>query len=139
MRAEMRYVTLLGITFLAAIAVLITDVGTARATALYSTGGKISATRTFLWVVEGSYLVTTTDHSTVLNTCADSQVHGHIETFGQIPIGLKITSIKWGFCTEPTETSVSGEFEIHHIAGTTNGTVTGKNTVFKINSTIFGA
>jgi hypothetical protein len=136
----MKHLKTLGVFAMAAMALMVVA-SSASATALYSSGalytGEITAS------LEGSALLTTTG-GTTLDTCTAGSVGGKIEEHGATKTaGGKITELIWGTaatpCTEPTVTTTLGSLEIHHITGTTNGTVTGKNSVVKVNTTIFGA
>jgi hypothetical protein len=120
---------------------------TASATELYDkTGGNnelvtlAKGTKIEASLSGGTAKLTSTS-GTLLDTCTGGGVSGTTSTAGSSTTTVTggITSLTWTGCIEPTSTSVNGELEIHHIAGTTNGTVTGKNSVVKVNTTIFEA
>ena len=133
----MKHVKMLCLGALAVMAlVAFVGAGTASATEIYSSGstysGSIKAT------LKGGTARLTSTSGTLLDTCTGGEVAGKIEKQGAAETASgKITSLTWTGCTEPTKTLVNGELEIHHITGTTNGTVTGKNSVVEVNTTIF--
>src|SRR3954453_9196269 len=142
----MKHIKTLGLIALAATAVMaFVGAGTASATELYqrTAGGTVTlgkGTKIESSLSGGTAKLTTTGGS-LLDTCTGGGVSGTTSTAGSSTTTVLggITSLTWTGCLEPTETSVNGELEIHHIASTTNGTVTGKNSVVKVNTTIFEA
>jgi hypothetical protein len=77
----------------------------------------------------GVTLVTCTEHNVAFKT---SNAGSSTST-----VSANISSLTWGGCTSTTDTVTLGSLEIHHIAGTNNGTVTSKGTVVTVNG-IFG-
>jgi len=119
-------------------------VGTASATELYkwkngveretlAQGTQISVSLT------GLVTFVNTDGNIFLNTCSGGSFAGATTTTGNATTTVlwSLSSFTLTGCIEPTSTTVKGEIEIHHIAGTTNGTLTMKNTTIKIKSSIY--
>jgi hypothetical protein len=75
----------------------------------------------------------------VLDTCNISTVKGTF-TNGNATITangpVSQTNLTWGGCTKTTATTAGGTLEVHKIAGTSNGTVTGSG--FKVTVLVFG-
>jgi hypothetical protein len=75
----------------------------------------------------------------VLDTCSGSTVEGTV-TNGTATVTaqalVKKEGQNWLECTKPTATIAGGTLEIHKIAGTSNGTVTGSG--FKVTVLVFG-
>jgi hypothetical protein len=139
----MKHLKTLGAFAMAALALLLLGASSASATALYSSGaiytGELTAT-----LEPGSSALFTTTGGTTLNTCTWGAVAGKVEEHGATKTaGGKITELLWGTpetpCTEPTVPVTLGSLEIHHITGTTNGTLTAKRSEWQVNTTIFGA
>jgi hypothetical protein len=143
----MKYVKILGLAAVAAMALMAFGAGTASATKLclnnlsttacsshLATGGTVEGTLT------GSAILETTGGST-LDTCTGSTVSGKTTTTaatGSSVIG-DVETLTWTGCTFPTGTVAKGSLEIKHIAGTDNGTLTGKGQEVTINTGFFGA
>jgi hypothetical protein len=80
-----------------------------------------------------------------INTCTEGTVHG-IMTQGtqngstSTPIlHIEKEGLTWGKCNFPTTTVKGGTLEVHNIAGTFNGTVTGSGFEVTINTVFFGS
>jgi hypothetical protein len=134
----MKYLKMIGLAALAAMA-LMGFAGSASATELYSgavTQGKGTVIDASL---SGSAILETTGGE-VLNTCTGGTVKGSIENAGSATTTVSgpISELTWSGCTRETKTIANGSLEIHHIAKTINGTVTGKNSEVTING-IFGS
>jgi hypothetical protein len=88
-----------------------------------------------------------TTGGTTLATCTGGQVTGKTSNSGSSTETVKgpLSSLTWTGCTKEIKTLTNGEFEIHSISGTDNGTLTLKNTQYTINglfeneSCIYGA
>lgn len=82
---------------------------------------------------------TLTAGETLLDTCTSATFEGKTSTAGSSTETVResIEELTWGSCTKTTDTITKGELEIHWISGTDNGTVTGKNISFTVN-TVFG-
>ncbi len=67
---------------------------------------------------------------TSILTCKESTTRAQMVASGSSTTTVKLQSgkeeIKWGGCTSPWASLTAGEFEIHYITGTSNGTVTAK-------------
>jgi len=141
----MKHIKTLGLIALAAMAVMaLVGVGTASATELYkkTAGGNetLKSGTSIVATLTGTANLTSTSGA-ALDTCTGGEVAGKTTNTGSSTetVNGNIEKLTWTGCTEPTETSTLGSLEIHNIAGTTNGTVTGKNSIVKVNTTIFGA
>ncbi|MGN6816372.1 MAG: hypothetical protein ACTHK3_09860 [Solirubrobacterales bacterium] len=75
-----------------------------------------------------------------LDTCTGSTIKGKTSNAGSSTETVKGPNeeINWGTCTNETKTITNGELEIHHIAGTDNGTMTSNGTEVTV-KTIFGS
>jgi hypothetical protein len=75
----------------------------------------------------------------VLDTCTGSTVSSTLENPGSATTTVKsgLSSITFSGCTNPVVTLNPGSAELHHIAGTDNGTLTTQKTEITING-IFG-
>jgi hypothetical protein len=82
----------------------------------------------------------TTTGGEQLSTCTGGGLSGPITQTGSSTTTVKSTvaaaALTWTGCTKTTHTLQGGELEIHHIAGTSDGTVTG--TTFEWTTAIFG-
>lgn len=85
-------------------------------------------------------LIVETPEGTVLDTCLEFTTKG--ETINTASTGervkMKLSEMAWIECTKTTDTLKNGSLEVDYITGTSNGTVTGRETEFTIN-TIFGS
>jgi hypothetical protein len=141
----MKYLKMLGLAAVAAMALMaVVGATTASATQL----DKVTASGNVPLVV-GDEIKATLEPGTSINltdtagnpidTCKESTVSGKVTNAGSSTTTVvgKIETLDWGMCTQnPTQTLTLGELEIHTIAGTDNGTVTGKNSVVTIS--VFG-
>jgi hypothetical protein len=100
----------------------------------YPAGTEIAA-----GLISGSSAILETTGGTTLVTCSGSGIAGKTSNAGSSTETVKaqISSLSWSGCTQTVKTLVLGELEVHHIAGTDNGTVTGKSTQVTVNG-IFG-
>src|SRR4051794_9151163 len=139
----MKHLKTLGLLALAMMALTALDTPSASATELYqrTEGGAVTlskGTKVVVSATGGTGKFSSTGGSLV-GTCTGQGLDGNTSRAGSstTTVTVAVTSLVWTGCMEPTETSVLGELEIHHIAGTTNGTVIGKNTAWRLNTTIF--
>jgi hypothetical protein len=123
----MKYIKMLGLASVAAAALMaFIGAGTASATELYSTSGTLGKGTTIHADAE-STLTLQAGFSTI--NCTESTVHGEITNAGSAtttvsgPITKK-TGLTFGGCDSTVHVLKEGSLEIHHIAGTTNGTLT---------------
>lgn len=151
----MKYVKMLGVTAVAAMALMaFLGVGTASATVLCSTTPEwedICPSSWDYWAgtsvyisQESSALIETTG-GTVLDTCPLATIKGKTLNSGSSTdtVRIQVDELMWERCTKTTDSiknqdTTYGYLEIHRIAGTHNGTITGKNQKITIN-TIFGS
>ena len=139
----MKYLKMLGLAVVAAMALMaMAGAGTASATVLCKTTstpcnsvyGKGTVIRPTL---TGSNVLETLEGST-LTTCVGTSIKTVIENPGGATatvFGPNTELVATG-CTNQTFTLKSGSLEIHHIAGTDNGTVTGL--VAEVTVVVFG-
>ena len=144
----MKYLKMLGLVAVAAAALMAfvgagmasatvicqNNLNTEKCSAPYPIGTKGKASLT-----ESLKAVTT--EGTVLDTCAGSVVESTLENAGSATTTVKsgVSTITWSSCTVTTTTLSGGFAELHHIAGTDNGTLTTFNTRVTINTGLFGS
>ena len=143
----MKYLKILGLAAVAAMALMAFGAGTASATKLcknnlsttacsehYGVGTVVEGTLT------GSAVLETTGGST-LDTCTGSTVSGKTTTTAATGAAVtgNVETLTWTGCTFPTATTATGSLEISHIASTDNGTLRGKGQEVTINTGLFGA
>ena len=141
----MKYIKMLGLMAVAATA-LMAFAGIASATELYTVEGGVHKT-----VAKGSPLAATLEPETTasltdtagnpIETCTESGVEGTIGNAGgsaaTVSGPVSFLSFKGGAaCSVTVNQSLNGTLELHHIAGTTDGTVTGSG--FHVTLHVFG-
>jgi hypothetical protein len=142
----MKHIRIIGSAATAVLALAaVIGVGTASATELYRlTSGApadtLSKGTEIVGTLTGGTAKLTSTGGALLDTCTGGEVRGITGTAGSstTTVSGAISALTWTGCTEPTETSVKGELEIHSKTNT-QGTVTAKNTVVKVNTTVFEA
>jgi hypothetical protein len=148
----MKYVKILGLAAVAAMALMASiGAGTASATVLcnvnilttgcttatppqhYPAGTPIHAS-----LPTGNEALLETTGGTILDRCKKSTIKGEVKNAGSstTTVSGPIQTLTWEECTTTTNTVITGELEIHHIAGTDNGTLTAKNT--QVTVVVFG-
>ena len=147
----MRYLKILGLAVVAAAAyATIAGAGTASATVLCSTtadpcpaGQKWPAGLTLDWSIpSGNSVLQVDTEGSTLDTCTASTMKWVITNAGSSTTTVTGTDEETTFsgCTFPTKTLKLGKWEIHKIAGTSNGTVTSDEiTETTINTVFFGS
>jgi hypothetical protein len=134
----MKYIKMLGLAAVAAMALMAVGAGTASATVLCETTTNTTTCGSAWDVPSGTSLefsiksgttATLRDTSGFLNdTCTGSTVTGPTANTGSSSTTVTGTitqpNLTWSGCTQTTATTAGGTLEIHHIAGTDNGTVT---------------
>ena len=125
----MRYIKMLGLAAVAAAALMaFVGAGTASATELYDTSGTLGVGTTIhADLEEGTEAILEAGFGNI--NCDASTVHGTISVAGSSTTTTSgpITKggLTFGNCTGDTVTVLKeGSLEIHHIAGTTDGTLT---------------
>jgi hypothetical protein len=142
----MKYIKILGLAAVAAMALMAFGAGTASATKLCTTAGDTTncgshypINTTVEGTLTGSAVLETTG-GTVLDTCTGSTVSG--KTTSTAATGSTVTgnveTLTWTGCTFTTHTIAKGSLEIKHISGTDNGTLTGRNQEVTIKTGLFG-
>ncbi len=137
----MKYIKMLGLAAVAAMALMAFGAGTASATELYQLktganavtlgkGTTIDASLTGSAKLEAG--------GEVLDTCTGGTVDGVVDNPGSstTTVSGPINELTWTGCTKPTTTVKTGALEIHY-SSNTNGTVTGSGSEVTING-IFG-
>jgi hypothetical protein len=124
----MRYIKMLGLAAVAAAALMaLVGASTASATTIHGSGGKLAKGTTINAVLKaGTEAVLQAGFGNI--ACGESTVHGTTSTTGGAAETVKgsIGTLTFGACTGDTVTVLApGSLEIHHITGTTNGTLTG--------------
>jgi hypothetical protein len=131
----MKYLKILGLAAIAAMA-LMAFAGTASATVLNNGSGNLGKGALIKSSLEGSSVLSSGE--TTLNTCTGGQFTSEVSNPGgsAATVSGPNTTIDFENCASAVHTVLSGTLEIHHITGTTNGTVTASGVV--IRNTIFG-
>lgn len=130
----MKYIKAVGLAALAMALMAFVGAGTASATTLDNGEGQhINIGTSIDASLVGSAELKSTGGS-VLDTCTSGTVEGVTTTTGGINETVKGTvtpgNLTWGGCTATTDTLGGGELEIHWIAKSRDGTVTG--TTFEV-------
>jgi hypothetical protein len=144
---EMKYLKMLGVTAVAAMALMaFAGAGSASATKLCT--NNLSTTfcsahepigTTVEATLSGTSILETTG-GTVLDTCTGSTVKGKTSNTAATgePVKVKVETLSWLNCTRTTHTLKTGELQIHHIANTDDGTLTATGIQWTV-QTIFGS
>jgi hypothetical protein len=124
----MKYIKMLGLAAVAAATLMaFIGAGSASATTIHSSGGKLPKGTTINAVLRsGTEAVLQAGFGNI--ACGESTVHGITSTTGGAAETVEgnIGTLTFGACTGDTVTVLkTGVLAIHHIAGTTNGTLTG--------------
>jgi hypothetical protein len=139
----MKYVKMLGLAAVAAMALMaFVGASTASATVLKSTGvtlGKNAPIEASLKSGDSAALTNTAGEP--LDTCTGGVVAGKISNAGgaAATVSGPVESLTWTGCTDPTTTIKGGTLEIHHISGTTDGTVTSSGAEVTVNNSVIGS
>jgi len=136
----MKYVKMLGLAAVAAMALSAFVAGPASASTLRSgttalgVGAKIESS-----LKAGTSALLKDTGGLANDTCTGSEVKGSLSsvTPSSNPKG-SISSLTFTGCSHTTTVLANGELEIKNIAGTTNGTVVSRNSRVTIKSTVFG-
>src|SRR5690349_740845 len=144
----MKYLKMLGVAAVAA-AALMAFLGAGSASATVICKNNLNTEKSSEPYPEGtkgkasavSSIQAATTEGTVLSTCTGSVVESTLENAGSATTTVKsgVSSITWSGCTVTTDTINGGFAELHHIAGTDNGTLTTFNTEVTINTGLFGS
>jgi hypothetical protein len=131
----MMYLKILGLATVAAMA-LMAFAGTASATKLYSGAAPLGPGTVIKSSIEGSSILSS--GGTTLNTCTSGQFTSEITNAGSATTTVSgpNTTIDFESCLATVHTENPGTLEIHHIAGTDDGTLTASGAV--IGRTVFG-
>jgi len=120
--------------------ILIASLGAdgALATKLYSSGGALGVGAEIAASSEISTVFTGTEGNTI-ETCAGAGFGaGVANAGGESSTVSGPAAAAFAGCSFPIEVTEEGSFEIHHIASTTNGTLTAKGFKVDINTILFG-
>lgn len=137
----MKQMKQLGLALLAATALMaVAGAGTASATAVYSGATKlgVGSVVDFSMKPGTSGLFSSTEGES-LDTCQTTTIKMKVTQEGSSTSTTtgNVEELVQSSCTFPTTTVVKGKGEIHHIAGTTNATVTADASIAVTISTIF--
>jgi len=140
----MKYIKMLGLAAVAAAALMaFLGAGTASATELYNGATTLKSGTVLDFSIEpGTTPKLTETTGGLLDECKSSTFKGDITGAGSSTTTVTgtITQLTWVECTFPTVTTIPGKLEIHHITGTTNGTVTSDAEIgVTINTVFFGS
>jgi hypothetical protein len=124
----MKYVKMLGLAAVAAMALMAFGAGTASATTLFTDQAKTikypKGTTLHSTLAAGNSATLTSGGSTIA-TCTISTVHATQDNETGATVTGTVTKIVWEGCSQTTHTISTGKLHISHIAGgATNGTVT---------------
>lgn len=121
----MKYLKILGLAAIAAMAMSAVAVSSASATTLEEGGvAKDNAITLTASLDPGVSAVLSLTNGDLANTCTTSHVHGTTETpFTRTRLTGKITTLSFSTCTRPVTVHKPGALAVEHIPGTTNGTV----------------
>jgi hypothetical protein len=134
----MKYIKMLGLAAMAAMALMaFVGAGTASATTLEDSKGVHPTTISASLLGSATLESTTGSPPTVFETCTTGTVHGNPSTGSATTTVTGVATIASGGCTATTHVLGGGDLEIHHITGTSNGTVTGNT--FEVTKSMFGA
>lgn len=132
----MKYIKILGLATSTALALAFLGASGASATVLCKTNLQSgcgqwdypAGTEIHLSQETGSSLVLTNTSGSTEKTCIDSTTKGSTQNTGGVSstVVITITVKAFGGCTNTVDTLELGQLEVHHIAGTVNGTLTGK-------------
>jgi hypothetical protein len=136
----MKHLRTIALAVMAAMALMAFGAGTASATTIENGTAPYSHPVKIVASLTGGTARLTTAGGELLDTCTGGGVTGPITQTGSSTTTVKGTvaaaDLTWTGCTKTTHTLQGGELEIHHIAGTSDGTVTG--TTFEVTVAIFG-
>lgn len=135
----MKYLKIIGLAAAAAMALMAFAAGTASATTLENGTSPYSHVTTLHASLVGTASLESTS-GTTLDTCSEGQVKGTASTGSAtttVTGSVSTANLTWENCTATTDTLAGGTLEVHHIAGTNNGTVTGSG--FEVTVNVFGS
>jgi hypothetical protein len=134
----MKHLKILALAAAAAMALMAFGAGMASATTLDNGAGEHLSTGTTIDLSLVDTLKLESTSGTVLDTCMASTFSGATSNTGSVTETVKapISIMTWTNCTTTTHNTQLAEFEIHHIAGTRNGTVTAAK--FETTTALFG-
>ena len=147
----MKYMRILALAAPLGVLLALIAAGTSSATVLCSTtanpcpAGQKVPVGTFAKgsLKPGSSGVFTDTEGGMLATCSEAIISGTLEKAGsatETPSGKGgPENVTWGKCTFPMKTIHGGTVEVHHIAGTDNGTVTASGFETTLNTIFFGS
>jgi len=146
----MKYLKMLGLAAVAAAALMaIVGAGTASATVIcknnlntekcsepYPAGTKGTAS-----LAAGTSALLQTTAGETMVTCTESVISSTLENPGSATTTVKsgVSTMTFAKCTVPVVVINGGYAELHHIAGTDNGTLTTFNTEVTVNTVFFGS
>jgi len=136
----MKYLKMLGLVAVAAMALTAFAASTASATTLETNGVATKAAETITATLEaGSSAILKDEFGTTTDTCLKSEVKGATEgTFTGATVGGKVGTLTFEECTHTTKVDANGSLSIAWTSGT-NGEVKSSGAEVTVQSTFFGA
>jgi hypothetical protein len=138
----MKYLKMLGLSALAAMALSAILASGASATTLEVTGVKKNEAVTIVATLEPNTSAILKDElGSTTDTCTESTVKGTTTKFtaaGVNPIHGNIETLTFDKCSHTTDVVANGSLSVSWIKGTTNGTVSSSNAEVTVRSTFFG-
>jgi hypothetical protein len=137
----MKYLKMLGLAVVSAMAMMAVTAGTASATTLEVSGvtknSRVDISASL--VGEVSLPLTSTSGGTLFNTCTGSTVGGYTTSpYTGTTVTGHITTLTFTGCKNPVTVHKMGTLHIEHIKNTTNGTLRSSGAEVTSYSTIFG-
>lgn len=147
----MKFMRILALAAPLAALLALVAAGTSSATVLCSTavnpcptGQKVPAGTTGKGSLKpGTSGIITDTSGEVVDTCSGGTITGTLENPGSATETVRekggFLNVTWEKCSFPMKTLQVGTVEVHHIAGTNNGTVTASGFETTINTVLFGS
>jgi hypothetical protein len=131
---------MLSLMTLTVLAVMASGAASASATTLVIGGTKQTGAVTIEATLKsGTSTFLRDEFGTATDTCTTSTIKGTTSTFTGTTVSGALSSFTLSNCTHTTTVLAGGSLSVEQIAGTTNGTVSSKNTEVTAFSTFFGA
>jgi hypothetical protein len=137
----MKYLKMLGLAVLSAMAVTAFAAGSASATTLEVGGVAQNSSVTLEGsLTSGTSAVLRTTDTGFIDTCTTSVIKGKTEgVFTGKAVSGKVSAMTFSNCTHSVKVISGGSVSVEHIAGTTNATVRSSGFQAEVLSTTFGA
>jgi hypothetical protein len=137
----MKYIKMLGLAAVSAMALMAFGAGSASATTLeVATVTQNSSVTLSATLASGTSAILETTSGDFQDTCTSSTVGGKTESpFTGTTVSGKVTTLTFSNCTHGTRVKSNGSLSVEHIKNTTNGTVRSTGASVEVDSTTFGA